>query len=56
MKAKNTNNGIYSFMPTDNEELIVEIYHFKNEIQEKIREINELESKFSLLENALYLL
>ena len=31
-----------SFMPTDNEELLVEIYHSKNEIQQKIREINDL--------------
>ena len=52
MEAKNKNNsiGIHSLIPTDNEELIVEIYHFKNEITQKIREINELKSKFGLLE------
>ena len=39
MKSKNINNniGVQSLMPTDNEELIVEIYHSKNEIQQKIR-------------------
>ena len=53
LKNKNVINksGINSFMPTDNEELLVEIYHSKNEIQQKIREINELKYKFSLLES-----
>ena len=49
LKNKNVANksGMNSLMPTDNEELLVEIYHSKNEIQQKIREINELKYKFS---------
>ena len=38
-------------MATDNEELIAQIYYSKNEIQQKMREINDLKSKFSLLED-----
>ena len=37
-------------MSTDNEELIAQIYYSKKEIQQKMREINELKSKFNLLE------
>ena len=38
-------------MSTDNEELIAQIYYSKNEIQQKMKEIKELQSKFSLLED-----
>ena len=40
-----------SLMSTDNEELIAQIYYSKNEIQQKMKEIKELQSKFSLLED-----
>ena len=39
-----------NLMSTDNEELIAQIYYSKKEIQQKMREINELKSKFNLLE------
>ena len=42
--------GNQNLMATDNEELIAQIYYSKNEIQQKMREINELKSKFNLLE------
>ena len=40
-----------NLMATDNEELIAQIYYSKNEIQQKMKEINELKSKYSLLED-----
>ena len=51
LKSYSHYKGNQNLMATDNEELIAQIYYSKNEIQQKMREINDLKSKFSLLED-----